>query len=67
MKISFDAGHNCTPYGLTFSNVAGSLQYRCDKANSSGSEFHGCIHFNFGGGEGVEVYAISEKGKDSAE
>jgi N-acetylmuramoyl-L-alanine amidase len=58
---------DCTPYGLTFPNVAGSLEYRCEKANASGSELHGCIHFNYGGGKGVEVYTVSEKGKEYAE
>jgi N-acetylmuramoyl-L-alanine amidase len=104
MKLSFDAGHNCTPdigatgirqednltkevvglivpklrqlghtvtdctpYGQVFGSVADSLQFRCDKANASGSEFHGCIHFNQGGGKGVEVYTVSEKGREYAE
>lgn len=57
---------DCTPYDQTFSNVAGSLEFRCAKANSSGSKLHLCIHFNSGGGEGVEVYAVSQVGKDYA-
>jgi len=97
MKISIDAGHNCTPdtgaigikkedvlnkevvgkiinklqsmntiiidctpYGKVFSNVSQSLQYRCNKANASNSDLHLCIHFNMGGGEGVECYVISQ-------
>lgn len=62
-------GHNavdCTPYGQVFNNVGESLQFRCDKANASGSELHGCIHFNCGGGKGVEVYAVSAKGREYA-
>lgn len=63
-------GHNavdCTPYGQVFNNVGSSLQFRCDKANASGSELHGCIHFNCGGGKGVEVYAVSAKGREYAD
>ena len=100
MKISIDAGHNCTPdggaigikredsvtkevtgeiikklqttntkiidctpYGQVFSNVGQSLQYRCNKANQSNSDLHLCIHFNAGGGEGVECYVISQTAK----
>lgn len=62
-------GHNavdCTPYGQVFNNVGSSLQFRCNKANASGSELHGCIHFNCGGGKGVEVYALSAKGREYA-
>lgn len=62
-------GHNtidCTPYGQVFNNVGSSLQFRCDKANASVSELHGCIHFNCGGGKGVEVYAVSAKGSEYA-
>lgn len=104
MKISFDAGHNCTPdvgasgikqedtltkdvvglivpklrqlghtaidctpYGQIFERVADSLQFRCDRANANGSELHGCIHFNAGGGKGVEAYAVSAKGREYAQ
>ncbi|MGH4138373.1 N-acetylmuramoyl-L-alanine amidase [Clostridium sp.] len=103
MKISIDAGHNCTPdsgaigirredtlnkevvgkiiqklknttikivdctpYGQVFSNVGQSLQYRSNKANASNSDLHLCIHFNAGGGEGVECYAISPIAKNYA-
>ena len=57
---------DCTPYGQIFSSVSGSLEYRCVRANSSGSQLHLCIHFNEGGGEGVEVYAVSSTGIDYA-
>jgi N-acetylmuramoyl-L-alanine amidase len=57
---------DCTPYGRTFNSVSESLAYRCSIANSSGSQFHICIHFNCGGGHGVEVYAISAAGKEVA-
>ncbi|MBZ9686410.1 N-acetylmuramoyl-L-alanine amidase [Clostridium estertheticum] len=103
MKISIDAGHNCTPdggaigikredpltkevvgkiinklqntttkiidctpYGQAFSNVGQSLQYRCSKANQSNSDLHLCIHFNAGGGEGVECYVTSQTAKNYA-
>ncbi|MBU3143970.1 N-acetylmuramoyl-L-alanine amidase [Clostridium sp. CF012] len=103
MKISIDAGHNCTPdsgaigikredvltkevvgkiikklqntntniidctpYGQAFSSVGKSLQYRCSKANQSNSDLHLCIHFNSGGGEGVECYVISQTAKNHA-
>lgn len=58
---------DCTPYGRTFNSVSESLVYRCSIANSSGSQFHICIHFNCGGGHGVEVYAISAAGKEVAQ
>ncbi|WP_298840854.1 N-acetylmuramoyl-L-alanine amidase [Clostridium sp.] len=103
MKISIDAGHNCTPdvgavglrkedplnkevvgkiikklqntgnividctpYGQAFSNVGQSLQYRVNKANRSNSDLHISIHFNTGGGEGVECYVISQTAKNYA-
>ncbi|MBU3182919.1 N-acetylmuramoyl-L-alanine amidase [Clostridium psychrophilum] len=58
---------DCTPYGQVFSNVGQSLQYRCNKANNSNSDLHLSIHFNMGGGEGVECYAISLIAKNNAE
>jgi len=58
---------DCTPYGQVFSSVSASLKFRCNKANASNSELHGCIHFNAGGGTGVEVYAVSQKGKEYAQ
>jgi len=57
---------DCTPYGRPFANVGQSLAYRCNLANLSGSELHLCIHFNAGGGEGVEAYAISSSGHEYA-
>lgn len=104
MKISIDAGHNCTPdigasgikqednltkevvglvvqmlralghtaidctpYGQIFSNVGASLAYRCAIANQNQTELHLCIHFNAGGGEGTEIYAVSAKAKEYAQ
>jgi len=103
MKISIDAGHNCTPdvgakgfkqedvltkevtakiikrlqntnnavldctpYKQIFLNLEQSLKYRCSKANQFNSDVHLCIHFNAGGGEGVECYATSQTGKNYA-
>jgi N-acetylmuramoyl-L-alanine amidase len=57
----------CTPYGQSFQSVSGSLGYRCKIANQSGSELHLCIHFNAGGGHGVEAYATSQKGREYAQ
>lgn len=58
---------DCTPYGKSFNSVGESLAYRCTVANNSGAQFHICIHFNCGGGHGVEVYAISAAGKEVAQ
>lgn len=58
---------DCTPYGQKFSGVSGSLDYRCKVANASGSVLHICIHFNAGGGHGVEVFAMSPKGREFAQ
>lgn len=58
---------DCTPYGQVFSNVGASLAYRCAIANQNQTELHLCIHFNAGGGEGSEVYAVSPKGKEYAQ
>ena len=49
---------DCTPWGTTFNSVNGSLSYRVKVANNSGSKLHLCIHFNAGGGTGVECWAI---------
>lgn len=51
---------DCTPYGQVFSNVEQALQYRCNKANAFNSDLHLCIHFNTGGGEGIECYIVSQ-------
>lgn len=100
MKISIDAGHNCspdkgasgfrvedemtkatvaqlvakftalghqvldcTPYVATFNSVSGSLGYRVNKANAFGSDLHLCIHYNAGGGTGVECWIAATGGK----
>ncbi|MBU3208502.1 N-acetylmuramoyl-L-alanine amidase [Clostridium algidicarnis] len=49
---------DCTPWGTTFNSVNGSLAYRVKVANNSGSKLHLCIHFNAGGGTGVECWVI---------
>jgi len=58
--------YDCTPYGKTFSNITQSLAFRVDEANIYKSDLHLCIHFNAGGGEGIESYAISTTGKKYA-
>lgn len=58
---------DCSPYNKTFSSVGESLAYRCELANNSRSQLHLCIHFNCGGGHGVEVYAMSATGKEVAQ
>lgn len=54
---------DCTPYNMTFSSVNQSLAYRVNKANGSNSDLHLCIHFNAGGGNGVECYVVGKGGK----
>ena len=54
---------DCTPYNMTFSSVSESLKYRVNKANGSNSDLHLCIHFNAGGGNGVECYIVGTGGK----
>ena len=54
---------DCTPYNMTFSSVTQSLAYRVNKANTSNSNLHLCIHFNAGGGNGVECYIVGKGGK----
>ncbi len=54
---------DCTPYNMTFSSVTQSLAYRVNKANASNSDLHLCIHFNAGGGHGVECYIVGTGGK----
>ena len=54
---------DCTPYNMTFSSVNQSLAYRVNKANTSNSDLHLCIHFNAGGGNGVECYVVGTGGK----
>lgn len=55
---------DCTPYGARFNSVNGSLAFRVKHANANGSDLHLCIHFNCGGGNGVECY-ISGRGGNS--
>ncbi|MDO4535162.1 MAG: N-acetylmuramoyl-L-alanine amidase [Clostridium perfringens] len=54
---------DCTPYNMRFSSVNNSLAYRVNKANASKSDLHLCIHFNAGGGTGVECYVVGTGGK----
>lgn len=54
---------DCTPYNMKFSSVNQSLAYRVNKANASNSDLHLCIHFNAGGGHGVECYIVGRGGK----
>ncbi|GIM27439.1 bacteriophage endolysin (N-acetylmuramoyl-L-alanine amidase) [Clostridium polyendosporum] len=52
---------DCTPWNMSFNSVGASLAYRVKKANESSSSLHLCIHFNAGGGKGVECW-ISDFG-----
>ncbi|SHI65146.1 N-acetylmuramoyl-L-alanine amidase [Clostridium cavendishii DSM 21758] len=52
---------DCTPWGESFNTVGESLSYRVRQANNSDSSLHLCIHFNVGGGKGVECW-ISDYG-----
>ena len=54
---------DCTPYNKTFSSVTQSLSYRVNRDNASNSNLHLCIHFNAGGGHGVECYIVGRGGK----
>ncbi len=49
---------DCTPWDMKFNSVNGSLGYRVRTANKSGSKLHLCIHFNSGGGTGVECLIV---------
>lgn len=49
---------DCTPWNVTFNSVNGSLGYRVKAANESKSSLHLCIHFNSGGGTGVECWVV---------
>ena len=54
----------CTPsYASSLSN---SLYRRINKANEEKVDFYVSIHFNAGGGRGVEVFAISKAGREIA-
>jgi len=52
---------DCTPWGKRFDSVNKSLAFRVNEANNSGSKLHLCIHFNSGGGTGVECYISGNK------
>lgn len=52
---------DCRPSLAT--NVTSSLVKRCVAANREDANYFVSIHHNSGGGKGVEVFAISEKGK----
>lgn len=52
---------DCTPWGKNFNSVNKSLAFRVNEANNSGSNLHLCIHFNSGGGTGVECYISGNK------
>lgn len=60
---------DCTPYGQRFNSVGGSLGYRVQQSNNSKSQLHICIHFNKfnGSANGVEVFAISQVGREIAQ
>lgn len=55
---------DCTPYNASFGSVGQSLSFRVNKANSSGSAFHLCMHFNKFNGQarGSEVWIDSAAG-----
>lgn len=63
LKILNIIAVECTPYGQKFSSVNGSLGYRVKVANASNSDLHLCIHFNCGGGKGVECWISGTGGK----
>ncbi|GKX66217.1 N-acetylmuramoyl-L-alanine amidase [Inconstantimicrobium mannanitabidum] len=52
-----------TPYNQRFNSVSGSLGYRVNLANASGSQFHLCVHLNIGGGKGVEAWISATGGR----
>ena len=54
---------DCTPWGKRFGSVNESLSYRVSQANSSNSALHLCIHFNAGGGNGVECWISGTGGQ----
>jgi N-acetylmuramoyl-L-alanine amidase len=47
-------------------NVKVSLWKRTNAANTQGADFYVSIHHNAGGGEGCEIFAISEEGRKVA-
>ena len=54
---------DCTPWGKRFGSVNESLKFRVNQANSSNSSLHLCIHFNAGGGNGVECWISGAGGQ----
>jgi N-acetylmuramoyl-L-alanine amidase len=56
---------DCTP--TSASSLNNSLWQRCNTANSNNVDEFISIHFNFGGGRGTEVYAMSSAGRAMAQ
>lgn len=56
---------NCTPTQAGMS-LQGSLSYRTNTANSSGSSLHLCFHVNAGGGQGTEIEIAPNASSTSA-
>ena len=54
---------DCTPWGTRFRSVNESLTYRVNQANNSSASLHLCIHFNAGGGNGVECWISGTGGQ----
>lgn len=54
---------DCTPWNMSFNSVGASLAYRVKQANESKSSLHLCIHFNSGGGKGVECWISNFGGR----
>ena len=55
----------CTPsYASSLTN---SLYRRINQANEEKADIYVSIHFNAGGGQGTEVFAISKEGKEIAQ
>ncbi|MBU5593385.1 N-acetylmuramoyl-L-alanine amidase [Clostridium sp. MSJ-4] len=52
---------DCTPWNMNFNSVSDSLHFRVKVANDSRSKLHLCIHFNAGGGTGVECFISGNK------
>ena len=52
---------DCTPWNVKLNSVNESLSFRVKEANNSGAKLHLCIHFNAGGGTGVECFISGTK------